>query len=343
MAVVSTFNRQPSVASVNPLRSSWSLGRIAIGAAMLATTGISLASPAANAAIRSPRAVPAIYYLALGDSGPAGAGATDPKIKNPTNSNPKYGYVNLTYLHELKKHKNLKLKNLACFGETTTSMLTPEPSTMGGLPCAAAPKSQMAAALAFLTLQKGHIAFISLGIGGNDVSGSATFTEEQLRLTAIESRITGLLSSLKAAAPGVAIFGSDYHAVLVGPMGLIGNGQAPSQYCGGAPSCTGREAAQINVTGTEMADTALQTTFVSNGEFFVNGAAGFDMDNWALTGKFQGKTVPQNVANDCNFSWICADAAGGFSLHMNDRGQSIYATAQEAVIDTKLTSTFKVR
>ncbi len=56
----------------------------------------------------------------------------------------------------------------------------------------------------------------------------------------------------------------------------------------------------------------------------------FDNDNLALTGSYLGVTVPQNVANLCNWTLQCSNN----NVHANNTGHLKIANAFTAVIDT---------
>src|SRR5581483_583858 len=99
------------------------------------------------------------YYVALGGSLSRGSQPDKQGKSRPTNR----GYTNDLYAAEKPKFKNLQLIELGCPGETTVTMIK------GGT-CKYAAGSQLAAAVQFLHAHKGHIAFITLDIGANDIS-----------------------------------------------------------------------------------------------------------------------------------------------------------------------------
>ncbi len=133
------------------------------------------------------------YYLALGDSVP---------VWNGTRS---YPYLILArYEHKLP---GLRLNDIAVSGETTTTML----------------HSQYHAALSFLRTHKGHIALITVDIGGNDIVGCVTTQEAspsspcaiQARAT-IKRNLSDMLAGLHKVAPGVAVVGMNYYDPFLG-------------------------------------------------------------------------------------------------------------------------------
>ena len=146
---------------------------------------------AAAAASRTPPATRS-YYLALGDSVP---------VWNGTRS---YPYRILA--HYQRTLRRLTLDDIAISGATTESMLT------GG---------QYHAALQYLRAHRGHMALITIDIGGNDVvycagpTGIDEACATQAR-TAIKRNLGTILAGLRAAAPHVPLFGMTYYNPFLG-------------------------------------------------------------------------------------------------------------------------------
>ena len=143
----------------------------------------------------SPAAGRVSHYLALGDSVPVWNGSSS--------------YPNLILAHYRRELAGVQLDNMAVSGETTTSMLH------GG---------QYAAALAFLRAHKGHIALITIDIGGNDIVGCALTPAgadpaspcaTQARAT-IKRNLTAMLRGLHAGAARVRVIGMSYYDPLLG-------------------------------------------------------------------------------------------------------------------------------
>jgi GDSL-like Lipase/Acylhydrolase family len=166
------------------------LGLLACGS----TTAILVHAPPAVAS-PAPRAHRAEYYLALGDSVPVWNGARS--------------YPYLLLAHYRRRLPGLTLDDIAVSGETTSSMLD------GG---------QYAGAIRFLRAHRGHVALITIDIGGNDIVGCALSIEGarpdspcalQARAT-IKRNIRRMLAGLHAGAPGVPVIGMTYYDPLLG-------------------------------------------------------------------------------------------------------------------------------
>ena len=176
------------------MRSSTRL-HITIGLLVLSLLAIGApavnASTAAGAASRRASATRS-YYLALGDS---------VAVWNRTHS---YPYRILA--HYQRRLRGLGLDDIAISGATTGSMRT------GG---------QYHAALQFLRRHRGHVALITIDIGGNDVAacvgplGIDQSCATQARAT-IKRNLGTMLAGLRAAAPHVPLVGMTYYNPFLG-------------------------------------------------------------------------------------------------------------------------------
>jgi len=139
-----------------------------------------------------PASAPPVYYLALGDSVPVWEG--------------NQSYPNLLLAHYASRVPGLTLENLAVGGESTSSMLQ---------------DGQFQAALAFLHAHKGHVALITLDIGGNDIVFCASPTGPSIAcvdqaLATISTNLKTILRGLRAAARSVPIIGMTYYDPYLG-------------------------------------------------------------------------------------------------------------------------------
>ncbi|GEM_PF-5396356 len=240
------------------------------------------------------------YQLSLGDSLAAGTGA-------PAG----LGYVDDIHAHEAVRLGSLTLQNLACGGATTTSMLH-------GPGCSYPQGTQIAAATAFLSAHPGQVAFITIDIGANDVTGcvSSAGVDESCAATKValvQSNLAQILSSLTAAAPGVPIFAMTYYDPFLAYW-VIGNQTAATQ----------------SQAGVVVLNDALTTTYDAAGVHVVAVDVTFDTANSAMTGTYQNTTVPQGVANVCAWTWMCTSFG---NIHANTTGHQLIGDAFDAVID----------
>jgi hypothetical protein len=156
----------------------------------VATVAASPASAAGRAATGAGRVKS--FYVALGDSVPVWDGT--------------HSYAHLLENHYVSGIPGLTLNDMAISEATTTSMLD------GG---------QYQRALRFLHKHVGHIALITIDIGGNDVVHCATpsgidKTCVTNGLATMQSNLTTMLAGLGAAAPSVRIIGMSYYDPYLG-------------------------------------------------------------------------------------------------------------------------------
>ena len=119
---------------------------------------LAVAALAAITACSGPvKAVPASYYLALGDSLSQGV---QPDMAG-ANVETRQGYADQLYAALRSGHPGLQLVKFGCPGETTSTMIN------GGI-CRYPGGSQLAAAAAFLRAHRGRVFLITIDIGAND-------------------------------------------------------------------------------------------------------------------------------------------------------------------------------
>ena len=239
------------------------------------------------------------YHLALGDSLAAGTGASAG-----------HGYVADILAYEQGRLANLQGRNISCGGATTTSMLT-------GGGCTYAEGTQLAAAVAFLQANPGRVAYITIDIGANDVSGCflggvIDFTCAQTKVALVQTNLGTILSQLRAAGGSVPIVGMSYYDPFLAYW-VAGNQTAATQSQQATAAGNATIAAVYTGAGAQVAD--------------VQGA--FDTANFAMTGSYNGQVVPQNVSNICAWTRMCTNS----DIHANDIGHQLIASTFEPLID----------
>ncbi len=244
------------------------------------------------------------YYLAMGDSLAAGSGASSAANR----------YVNRVHQAELSRFPGLVLNNISCGGATTASILN-------GANCGRS-VTQIVDAENFLRTHKRKVAFVTIDIGGNDVSGCLTPSGlDQTCATnaaaAIQTNLTTILARLQAAYPGIKVFGMNYYIPQLGYWLTGASGQA---------------AAQAAVPAAHTFNDQLASIYAAAGFPTADVATLFDNDNLALTGLYNGVTVPQNVANLCAWTLVCTNA----NIHANDTGHAKIAAAFTTAITAEM-------
>jgi lysophospholipase L1-like esterase len=277
------------------LRSAVGMG----ATALLVVTGAWLVVPAATpaGAASTPAIAPAAsYQLSLGDSLAAGTGASTPANE----------YVNLVGAAEAASFPGLTVENLACPGATTTSMIN-------GPGCASLypQTTQLATAETFLTAHPGQVPYITIDIGANDVDNCLTGATISLScitngLSAINTNLAAIISGLQAAAPGVPIFGMDYYNPFLAEW-VLGGANGPA---------LARESAPLS----SLLNGDLTQLYGAGGAIPVNVQGTFATQDFALTGSYNGATVPENVARTCDWTHMCDNS--GLTIHANDIGHA---------------------
>lgn len=249
----------------------------------------------ATAAAASP-----VYYLALGDSLAYGVGA----------SGPQYDYVNLTYAQETSRIEGLQLENFSCPGETTTSMID-------GPGCGSG--AQLTEAESFLEAHPGQVAFVTIDIGGSDfdlcidgTSVDATCVSDTLNT--VNDNLSDILSGLSGAYPDLPLFGMDYYDPFLAAWLNGGDDQS---------------AAEATVPYFDELNAALSADYDGAGFQTADVASTFQTDDSDLTGSYSDQTLPQNVADVCNWTHMC----GPLYTQPNNAGHAQIADTFEPLID----------
>jgi lysophospholipase L1-like esterase len=256
--------------------------------AFLAALLIAIAA-AGPASAESPR------YLALGDSVPVWNG--------------KQSYPNLIQRHLRHKLPHLALRNLAVSGATTESMLR---------------GTQYPQARRYLRAHRGHVALITIDIGGNDIVGCAGMggpddpCATKARAT-IKRNIRTMLRGLHRSAPRVPVVGMTYYDPYLGYW--LAGGSYRDLALSTVPGLVELNKLLTKVYGGSAKTADVEGAFRST-----------DLDTMVAS---RWGTVPVAVARAC--SWldiVCAPGQPeGFGDDPNEKGAKVIARAFERKID----------
>ena len=243
---------------------------------------------------------PTTYYLALGDSLSTGGGATAG-----------HSYVDDVYGTEKSRIPGLQLANLGCAGDSTTEMIH------GGNCTNYTAGNQLGDAEAFLASHVGGVKFVTIDVGGDDINGCApngviNSTCVQKGLQAVATNMQTILGGLRAAGGNVPIVGMVYYDpwlafYLKGP--------------------SGQQAATASLGLLHQLNSELRAAYKQYQARIAPVQKDFDTWDMALTGSFNNQTLPQDVANICNWTHMCDPTSP--SNHTNDTGHAVLATAFE--------------
>ncbi len=275
--------------------------------------GVGPGATAAGASTGASSKGPTEYYLALGDSLAAGVGASTTGT----------GYVADLYAKEHKKKRwhGLVLENLSCSGATTASMING-----GGCPYTTG--TQLGDAEAFLAAHAGHVAFVTIDIGANDVDSCVNGTGIDMTcfnngMSAITANVPLILSGLAAAGGSTPVVGMSYYDPFLAAWVLLGT--------------SGQAIARESETLADTLNGLLVGDFGSARTADVAGA--FATSNFALKAKYGGTTVPVNVARVCEWTHMCTSE----DFHADDAGHAQIAKAFEKVLGPVLSGRVRQR
>jgi lysophospholipase L1-like esterase len=299
---VAAFGVAAGAASGTRRRSRSCLARSAAAAALAAAAVTACSAPA------HAKPVPAVYYLALGDSLSRGVQPDAAGTSVETGQ----GYPDLVYARLRHGHPGLRLVQLGCPGETTETMMH------GGI-CRYPGGSQLAAAVSFLRAHRGHVLLITIDIGANDPEdcGSAPDLAKlascigHIPDTAI--RLAAILASLRAAGPGVRIVGMNYYLPALAQWrdGTVGHAVA-------------RVSERLAVAFNGLLDYAYAQAGAGVADVF----GAFDTTDFGHPVTVPGiGSLPRNVARICEWTWECAPPPRGPNQHANPAGYRVIADA----------------
>lgn len=271
--------------------------------AALAAGAVLAGAPAAGAS----RAPAPVYYVAMGGSLSTGTGAT-----------PGHGYVDDIMRAETPNYPGLTLEDLGCPGATTTTLRD------GGGGCSyPGASSQLDAAEKFITAHPGQIAFVTIDVGGNDIDpcalGQSSINQKCVKkaFATVHTNLTAIVAGLRqAAGASVPIVGMRYYDPVLAAW-VDGPPIFPP------PAQGGQTMARQSVTMTEDFNTELTSIYQGQQAGVADGQAAFQTADWAKTGSWQGQTLPQNVADICNWTHMCQ--ASNPNVHTNDTGHALLA------------------
>ncbi len=273
-----------------------------------ATFGIIGTASGASAATTSP-----IFYLDLGASVSVGV---QPTVTDPRGQPTNRGYANRLVGLEAARGVTLDLTKLGCPGESTTTMMT------GKSGCYTAPDNQLADAVTFLQAHHDQTGLVTIDLGFNDIApclrGSRVdFTCVSQSLALVSTQLPEIVATLKSAAgPNVTFIGLNHY----------------NPYTAFALSgARGALFARDSVTVLQQLNEVLQQVYTANGIAMANVVNSFSHD--ATQGSRLGfRTLPINVQEACNLTWMCRTGRFGPNLHPNNAGYEAITDAIAALL-----------
>jgi lysophospholipase L1-like esterase len=278
----------------HPLRAA--LAVVAVLVAAL-SAGVATASGSAGAGTH--------YYVALGDSLAEGY---------QPNGDVGHGYADQLYDVLKGDDKTLELENLACGGETTSSMISGV-MPWGGVgsryfcgyrarSAQLAHGSQLADALDFLHAHRQFVSLITIDIGGNDVLTGAP-------LPTVAANLSSILDQLRdAAGPEVPIVGMNYYHPFLPEVWSATHDVS---------------AVQAEADSVAAFNDFLEGIYSDKGDPYADVERAFQVTDTTLVDTDGNGTpdTPLDVTRVCAWTWMCSIG----DLHPNTAGYGVMAQA----------------
>lgn len=257
------------------------------------------------------------FYLDIGASTSLGFQPTGIPAHNGHRTST--GYANDIESYLAKRGINLFLRQVGCPGETTQTMLLTSDH------CYKPPGRQLFAAEKYLEKIGDADALVTIDLGFNDVRACLLPTQvvepcATDGLAEVRKNMPKILADLKArAGPNVHFIGLDYGDPFL------------QHYLLGASEFVD---ATTTLTVMNQLDNALRAAYSAAGIPTANVAGALQLANTDATTFGKLGTMPENVADECKYTWMCTPPPWGPDDHPNNAGYAVIA----AEIEEKLPS-----
>ena len=312
----------------------------AIALALFAASVTLVASARTSARPASKATVAHGIMLALGDSLASGYQPTDdtalPPV-DPATGWPDEGYPG-GYASDLAAYEHMRLIDLGCPGETTSSYSTKP----GQSACASLYRgefgaaNQRAAALRALANFPGQVRLVTFDLGANDIdsclSGESVNAACLTRSTAaVLNRLPRVLAPFKAVLikddPQARLAAMDYYDPFLGLEDDPGGAYATVL-------------ATLSLGMLETFDASLRALYLHAGAVVAAVSAEFESTSLLPPTVYRGKVLPRDVALVCKWTYMCplppaagsGQSTGHPDVHPNDAGYAHIAAAFEVAL-----------
>jgi hypothetical protein len=253
------------------------------------------------------------FYLDIGASTSLGFQPTGIPAHNGHRTST--GYANDIVSYEAKRGINLVLRQVGCPGETAVTMLTTSDH------CYKPPGRQLFAAEKYFQKEGNAYGLATIDLGFNDIRAcllpaQVDETCATTGITQVRDDMPRILADLKASAgPNVHFIGLEYGDPFLQHF-LLG----ASEFSDATNTLT-----VIN----ELND-ALHGAYIAAGIPIANVPGAYRLADTSPSTLANVGTVPQNVASECAYTWMCNPPPWGPDDHPNNAGYAAIAAEIEA-------------
>jgi lysophospholipase L1-like esterase len=255
------------------------------------------------------------YYLSLGTSLSVGVQPNSSGTLFPTDDgypDQLFDTIRPAFDAGGAQPRELRLNKLGCPGETLKDLVD-------GGSCPYIAGSQLDAAVDFLADNAGRVHLVTIDMGANDfrnagcIGATVDFDCVDAVSLKIATDLAAVLTALRdAAGPDTTIVGMNYY-----------NPYLASWLEGAAGEALAVESAQAVAVVTGF----LQETYATAGIPVADVAAAFRSDDFTNMAPAPNEHLPVNVANICEFTYMCDADPVGPDIHANDAGYALIASA----------------
>jgi lysophospholipase L1-like esterase len=257
------------------------------------------------------------FYLDIGASTSLGFQPTGIPAHNGKRTST--GYANDLVAYESKHGIDLVMRQVGCPGETTQTMLLTVDH------CYKPPGRQLFAAEKYLEKAGSAYTLVTIDLGFNDVrpcllGAQVIETCAAAGIAQVRRNMPRILADLKEkSGPNVHFIGLDYGDPFL------------QHYLLGAS-----EIGDANATLTVMTklDNTLRAAYSAAGIPTANVAGAYRLFNTVPTTIAKFGSVPENVAVECAYTWMCTPPPFGPDDHPNNAGYAVIATKIEEKLPT---------
>lgn len=256
----------------------------------------------------------AAFYLDIGGSASLGV---QPDATATHNQRTDRGYSNDLVSIEALKGVTLQLTEIGCSGETTAAML------VGGDKCYVSPDSQLAEAIAFLSVHHDETGLVTIDLGFNDLLGclhapSIDSTCVAAKLGLLQQQLPEILTDLRAAAGPNTTF--------------IGVGHYNPYLADEVKGVRGRLFADRSASMIRSLNTTLGDIYANDAMPMADVAKQFSLYPDGSVNLPGVSRVTGAVARVCELTWMCPRNGKKANIHPDNAGYLEIAEAIDAVI-----------